>query len=841
MSPAVAALAFVLAQARTVNPNVLPARPHIVAARTAQPPVIDGRLDDPAWATAPPSDAFVQHFPDEGAPPTERTTMRVLYDDKNLYLGFDCEQLNAPIVKRLARRDSPIPSDGVWIDIDSRRTGVGAFHFGVNAAGMLSDGIHFDDTNFTGDWDAVWEAKVAYTDRGYSIEFRIPLAVLRFSAAPEQDWGFQARRFIDARQETDDWAFFPRSAATYVPLFGRLDGLRDLAPGHSFELRPFVLGRAGYRAADADTTLTHGWSAAASAGLDAKAHVTNELTLDLALNPDFGQVEADTVVLNLSTYETFFPEKRPFFLEGIDVFATPRPLVYTRRIGRQPAAPTLMTGEQLVAQPEPSPLYGAAKLVGTIGTRTTVGLLSALTGPNDVDVKQADGTFAPRRLDPWTVFNIARIKRKLAANAEVGILATAANRLETPQPVGATGCPADATAAPGPDGRCTNDAYVFSTDGRWRSGLGTYAVAWQALASTIQNGPQRDEPDGKPIRPGTFAPGASLYVGKDGGAHWLWNAWQHLAGRTLEFNDLGYLERKNDYQAYLSLSYRTLDPWRATRETSTALQVNLRETLDGLNLWREIRLAGSANLTSFWSLYFNVHGRGAYFDDRETGDGTALERAASAGVSTEISSDPRLPFTVWLSSSFDVKRGDGVNFGVNAQLSLRALSRLELALLPTGGYENGSPRYVSKTDTTYTFGTQTAASVGATLRAAFTFTPELSLQWYTQLFLARVHYDPLFTVMQAAGGRVHLTDLKPYMPSPGMQPSMPDTESATLNVNVVLRWEYRLGSTLFVVYTRAQNPALVPSANGASFEVRPLLQGRAADNVLMLKLAYWFG
>ena len=131
--------------------------------------------------------------------------------------------------------------------------------------------------------------------------------------------------------------------------------------------------------------------------------------------------------------------------------------------------------------------------------------------------------------------------------------------------------------------------------------------------------------------------------------------------------------------------------------------------------------------------------------------------------------------------------GGGVNFGVNAQIALRALSRLELALLPTGGYEDGSPRYVSKTDTTYMFGTQTAASVGATLRAAFTFTPELSLQWYTQLFLARVHYDPLFTVTQPAGGRVRLADLQPLMPSPGTPPAMPDTESATLNVNVVLR------------------------------------------------------
>ena len=252
VSPSVAVLAALFAQARPAAPSTLPARPHITATRTPQPPTIDGRLDDPVWATAPPSDSFVQHYPDEGAPPTERTTVRVLYDDKNVYIGIDAEQVNAPIVKRLARRDSQIPSDGVWLDIDSRRTGVGAFHFGVNAAGMLSDGIHFDDTNYSSDWDAVWEAKVSDTDRGYTVEFRIPLAVLRFSALPVQDWGFQVRRFIDARQETDDWAFYPRSAATYVPLFGRIDNLHDLQPRHPIELRPFILGRLEYRTADAE-------------------------------------------------------------------------------------------------------------------------------------------------------------------------------------------------------------------------------------------------------------------------------------------------------------------------------------------------------------------------------------------------------------------------------------------------------------------------------------------------------------------------------------------------------------------------------------------------------------
>jgi hypothetical protein len=842
VSPAAAALAFVLAQARPIGPGALPPRPHITATRTAQPPVIDGRLDDPAWAAATPSDGFTQHFPDEGAPPSERTIVRVLYDDKNLYVGIDCEQLNAPIVRRLARRDSQIASDGVWFDIDSRRTGVGAFHFAVNAAGMLSDGLHFDDTSYTSDWDAVWEAKVADTDHGYAAEFRIPLSVLRFEALPVQDWGFQVRRFIDARQETDDWAFYPRSAGTLIPLFGRLDDLRNLDPRHALELRPFVLGRAGNRAADVgDTTLQSGAWAGASAGLDARAHVTNELTLDLAVNPDFGQVEADTVILNLSTFEATFPEKRPFFLEGIDAFATLRPLLYTRRIGRQPAVPPLMLGETLVARPEPTPLYGAGKLVGTIGARTTVGLISALTGPNDITIDRGSGVREARRLDPWTTFNVLRLKRKLAANAEVGMFASAVNRLEQPLPLDAT---CTATGEPTPDGRCTNDAYVFSADGRWRSRQGNYAAAWQAIGTTLQQGPRRYQPDGEHIYPGPIWPGGSLYVGKEGGVHWLWSVWQHVASRRMEFNDVGYLERKNDYQAYLALRFRTLEPRWQTAETTTSLNLNFRTTLDGIRLWNEIVFGSSAILSSFWTVYLNLHGRGAHFDDRETGDGTALERPASAGITAQVGTDPRLPLTAWLSSSFDLRR-DGSIFSASGQVGLRALSRLELAFIPTAGYETGAPRYFAKSSAppgmpvTYQFGTQTAASLGATVRAAYTFTPELSLQLYTQVFLARVNYGPFFTPMQPqpAGGIVRLADLVPATPPQ----ATPDTTRATLNINLVLRWEYRLGSTLFLVYTRAQDPALMPAANGASFELRPLYQGRAADNVLMVKVAYWFG
>ena len=617
-----------------------------------------------------------------------------LYDTHNVYVGIDCEQIHSPIVRRLQRRDGFLPSDGVWIDIDSRNDGVSAYHFSINAAGALLDGIHYNDTGFSADWDAIWEAKVATTERGYSAEFRIPLSTLRFTALPVQSWGFQVRRFIDARQETDDWAFFPRSASSVVPYFGRLDDSAGLpAPGR-FELRPFALGKLEHRAAGADaSSLEHGTFTHLSAGLDAKAHLTNELTLDLTVNPDFGAGRRRHRHPEPVDLRDVLPQKRPFFLEGLDVFATIRPILYTRRIGRQPPLPTLSATEALYARPDPSAIYGAAKVSGTIGGKTTVGLMSAVTGENDTLVQTADGTRVSRLVDPPTAFNVLRVKRLIAANADVGLMATATNRFEPELPAGAR-CPTT-QALPAPDGRCTNDAYVLSLDGRWRSESGDYAAAWQAIGSVLSRGPARSQPGRNPIVPGDTAGGISAYVGKEGGAHWLWNAWQHLTGRELEFNDLGYLERKNDYQGYFNLAYRTLQPWWMTRETTSGFQFNVRETLDGVRLWQGVALTTNWTLRNFWSLYFEVNLRGRYSDDREMGDGSALQFPASGGAIVSLSTDPRRRLTFAWSGVAELREsGYGAYLQTNAQLTLRIRPELELTLLPTAVFDDGLRRYV---------------------------------------------------------------------------------------------------------------------------------------------------
>ncbi|HEX6838950.1 MAG TPA: DUF5916 domain-containing protein, partial [Polyangia bacterium] len=565
--------------------------PHVRAVRVTQSPKLDGKLDDPAWRLAAPVDSFVQKFPNAGAPPTEQTTIRVVYDRDAIWIGVDCRQRTAPIIGRLTRRDRPIEADSITIDLDSRRNGTSAFEFAVNAAGVLSDAIRFNDTDSSSDWDENWDARVARGPAGWSAELRIPLRILRFDASlPAQSWGFEARRYISARQETDEWSFIPRTAAGEVSHYGKLDDLRALEAPSPFELRPFVLGRVRHR--DAVTgALANGWDAGGSAGLDVKWHVTQNLTLDATFNPDFGQVEADQVVLNLTTYEIFFPEKRPFFLEGADVFSTPLTLLYTRRMGLGPDAPALRTdapyNDQLYDLPSPSTIYGAAKLVGVVGDKLTVGVLSALTARNSVDVQLADRSRVSRIAEPMSLFNVLRLRYQAGANLDVGLMATATNRFEPSglYPLQPNGTPRYALC---PDGsfvgaadRCFHDSYVGGPDLRWRSPSGDYVLNAQTIVSGVTEGPARQFLDGTWIKPGDVGWGGYFDFSKQGGKHWLFDAEYDVASRQLDYNDLGFMPRQNLHHIDLTGEYRTTRPWGKTLESHWRAEFFDRENFSG--------------------------------------------------------------------------------------------------------------------------------------------------------------------------------------------------------------------------------------------------------------------
>jgi hypothetical protein len=478
--------------------------------------------------------------------------------------------------------------------------------------------------------------------------------------------------------------------------------------------------------------------------------------------------------------------------------------------------------------------------VGAIDRRTSVGLLTALTGRNVTDLETKDaqgnavpGTRAARDVDPWALFNAFRLRRQWGAGGDLGLLATAVNRFE----------PADRP-------RLTNDAYVAAVDGHWRSPSANYLVTAQALAAMLGRGPPREAPDGITTQPGRPAPGATLAIAKQGGGSWLASTTQAFSGRQLDYNDAGYLDRKNDYNAYADVSYRTLESWHGTTDTITTLAVSHRQTLKGLSLGDNVRLYGGATFQNFWAASATLYYHSAFFDDRETKDGTALERASLFGAELWVGADSRRKVTgaAWVQAQ---ALANGVQIQGNASFIARPTRRLEFEIDPSFQYASGEPRFLASAavadgaagTNTYWFGRLRAANVGVIVRGTVGLLPTLTFQLYSQLFLASKHLSSFSTASGSGeGSSIRLSDLMPMGEVPPSAKANPDTLTAVLNVNAVLRWEYRLGSVVYLVYTRAQSPNL-----GVTWPAFPRLDAgslagnRGSVDAVLLKASYWWG
>ena len=518
----------------------------VVAVRTSTPPVIDGVDDDSVWRAAPPIAAFREWQPTEGKEPRFRTEARVAYDAANLFVfvrAFDPHPDS--IIRILERRDTFTPSDMIWIFVDSyhdRRTG---YEFGVNAAGVKIDQAIYDDGREDGAWDAVWDAATRIDSLGWTAEFRIPLSQMRYGTDREHTFGFTIDRDIYRYNERVSWPMFSQAKAGMVSQFGSLDGLEDLETPRRLEAMPYVVTKSASKIRDNRFTDR----SSLTLGGDLKYRVASNLTLDATVNPDFGQVEADPAVLNLSAYESFFDERRPFFVAGQGLFrfdvncnqvnCSSEGLYYSRRIGRTPQ----LAGTYGDTVPsEPTTILGAAKLLGRFPAGLTVGVLEAAT---ERAASPGDTTF-----EPGTNFAVARIRQDLRdGNSGIGAMLTAVNRRM------------DEWSSP----YLTSSAYAGGLDFRHRFLRNTYEVTGSLDASRVQGsraailGLQTDavhyyqRPDGGlPLDSNsTLLDGDAeeLKLGKVAGAHLMFESAYQRRSPGFEVNDLGFL-RRADQQSW---------------------------------------------------------------------------------------------------------------------------------------------------------------------------------------------------------------------------------------------------------------------------------------------------
>jgi phage gpG-like protein len=791
----------------------------IAPMRVDRPPRVDGRLDDAAWAAAPASDAFTQKFPRDGERPSQPTRVQVVYDDDSVYVAIECVQAG-PASARLTRRDREVGDDRVSVDLDTTHDRRGAFHFQISAAGVHVDGLRYDDTELASDWDEIWEGEVARTVTGWTAELRIPFRILRLRRGGAT-WGFQVRRWIGATGELDEWAYASRDTGGEVSRYGDLGPFAGLAPRGSIALVPFALSRVVHT--DAEVPSPYGDGLSAAAGLDLTWRPSPGVAVAGAVLPDFAQVEADQVVLNLTTTETEYPEKRPFFLQGLDLFRTPIQLLYTRRIGEPADPPALPDGVTQTRPPGAAPILGAAKLVGS-AAGLELGALSAVTG--GVDAVTDAGAVAAAPLAAHHVARVRLTRDRLA----VGALATARTAYEDPgrYPGVMDGdgvlCPGGAVVAIG--ARCTHDAFTGGLDGAWRSEAGAWTAGGQLAATRLEGGPPLQRPDGTIVRSGDGGFGGIARLAKEGGGL-RFEALYERYGRRFDIDDLGYQPRANLEHGSLDLEAYSARPFGPFVESRSRIELFFRRTLDGLRGSSGYQWNVSGTTQDLWHGFLELHWRPDTFDDRELGDGRALQHSGKLGLEAELRSDTRRAVVGGL-ALYAASLHEGGLVSASAELDARPRDDLEIGVAPELYVTRGEPRYVDEDALGPRFARQDATSFGVTARTTWTLQRDLTVQAFVQALLATIRYRDAF--VGDAGDRViAIAELRPA----SFDPSMYDGRTGVLDATIVGRWEYRPGSTAFLVYSHAQSPV----TEGATYDPAALARGPASD-VVLLKLSW---
>jgi hypothetical protein len=858
---------------------------------------IDGRLDDSAWASATPLEAFTQYAPDEGAPASLPMEVRLLFDDAALYVGARMMQPGG-VAAPLARRDQLLDADGnngsfnslttdkLIVNLDPYHNHIDNAWFEVNPVGVKGDQFNGDRS-----WDPVWEATAQVDSLGWTAEMRIPYSQLRFSRDTAQVWGLQIWRYVDQRNERDMWSFWPRNASGGPAFYGDVGGLDIAHRPRQLELLPYgVAGGTFARAASGDP-YHDDREGNYGVGGDIKYLLTSNLTLDATLNPDFGQVEVDPASLNLTAYETYYEEKRPFFIAGASAFgfggmrcmfcsnSSSLSAFYSRRIGRPPQLDGVVESNAAYADmPETTTILGAAKITGRTEAGYTIGVLDALTHRETASYMPAAGAAeASQVVEPLTNYFVGRVKKDFNAGSTwLGGILTSTVR-GTGDAVVSDRLHSHAEAV-GLDWR----HHWHNRDYSWRGGLLFSSVAGSpgAIARTQENSARYfQRPDRSVTGDGLFGVrhdpsstslrGYGLYtrVGKDGGTL-LWEAMANVRSPGFEVNDLAYLSRA-DYKwlnGNVGGSWTMPTSWYRSIFTSFggATQFNY----DGDRTYSQLQAFYGMEFLNYWNLRtFWIRNIPSY-DDRLTRGGPVVKRAGYNVGHLQVSTDARrravFDFTVEASRGVDAPTR---SLTIHPGVALKPAANVFIQLSPTWSRDEDDAQYITAvTDPTaagfygrrYVFGFVRTRTVSLDTRVNWTFTPNLTLQLYAQPFIASGDYTSfrefvkprdiekrdfgveVGTVAYDGADNTYRIDPDGSGQAAAFTIDNPDFTTSSLRGTAVLRWEYRPGSTLYFVWTQ-QRSGHDPVGSFDFGSARHQILGSAPTNVFQVKATYWLG
>ncbi|MEO8578255.1 MAG: DUF5916 domain-containing protein [Gemmatimonadales bacterium] len=834
----------VRAERRPVAPAAAtaPTDSSATAVRAAAAPVIDGKDADAVWSTIPVITAFKQWRPNEGKAPRFRTEAKIAYDESNLYVFIRAFDPHPDSIKKLLeRRDSFTSSDMFWLFIDSyhdRRTG---YEFGVNAAGVKTDATIYNDGNEDFAWDGVWDVATRIDSLGWTAEYRIPLSQMRYGGSREHTFGITIDRDISRYSERESWPVLRQSKPGFVSQFGTLYGLNDIEAPRRLEAIPYVVAKSATNIDNKSYKQTTNMAA----GGDVKYRLAPNLTLDATINPDFGQVEADPAVLNLSAFESFFDERRPFFVAGRGLFrldvncsqvnCNGEGLYYSRRIGRTPQlAGTYGENDPL----QPITIIGASKLIGRMPSGLTVGILDAVT---QREASPGDTTY-----DPATNFAVVRATQDFRkGNSTIGAMLTGVNRR------------LDEWSSP----YLPSSAYAGAIDFRHRLLKNSYEISGSFDGSTVQgsrsslldiqrNGVhnyQRPDVD-LPLdstRTTLRGDAEELKFGKISGSHLNFETALQRRSPGFEINDLGFLRRADQ------VSWNTWAGFfdRKQRKYYNSFQLNNNWwqywTTDGLALEAAYNTNVHVTLKNNWGIHTGgtVGQLGTTYDDRAARGGPALRQDMYIAPWMFIGADDRKAIVPGMSINyFKSSGGRNYSWNLSPEVSYKVMGRFS-SYFNLGWSHNVTDnqfygRFSDSQGQHYTFARLDQHTTSVTARLNYTFTPDISLQTYLQPFVSKGTYSRVRQLSSNPRAddyddRYAVYDNSEVTSDPGGFKFM------QLQSNVVFRWEYMPGSTFFAVWNSGRQQFL-PGEGTENFRgnVGDLFNLHPA-NTFLVKVSYW--
>ncbi len=844
-----------------------------------EPPNIDGQLDEACWDQVDWTGEYLQWDPHQGETPSQETTFKILYDEKNLYIGFRCfDEEPDKIVKRMSRRDG-FPGDWVEINIDSYHDLRTAFSFTISASGVKGDEfISNDGNNWDTNWNPIWYAKTHQDSLGWTAEVKIPLTQLRFGKDEKQVWGIQSTRRDFRMEERSTWQPIHRNDAAWVSRFGELHGIEGIEPQRQLEIQPYIVGQVATFEKQEGNPFATGSDWRLTGGVDGKVGVTNDLTLDFTINPDFGQVEADPSALTLDGFQIFFSERRPFFIENRNIFDYRLTgsqaggnydndlLFYSRRIGGAPhrSISTDSENQYFVDQPENTTILGAAKFSGKTSKGLSIGILETVTEREMARIDNR-GNREKAPVEPLTNFFVGRLQQDFSGgNTVIGGIFTAVNRDIK-----------DASLE-----SLHRSAYSGGVDflHRWKNR--TWYIQGNLIASQVAGTEEAilqtqtafehlfQRPDADHLKIDSTATsllgtGGTFKLGKNGGK-WTFEAGATWRSPELELNDVGFLLNTDEVNHFFWGGRRWTQPFSIFR----SLRVNYnhwgRWDFSGQNLYRAVNTNAHASFKNFWGMGAGLTLEGLDISKNALRGGPALRRPNGGGMFAYLSTDSRKKMVVY----FNTFHGRAVDNIVRAQdysvsFEIQPSNAMQISLSPGFNRFQRLDQYVSQEEVNgklrYLEAEVDQQTLSMTLRLNYNITPDFTLQFYGQPFISKGTYRGFKRVTDMPLAKQFWDRHYAY---PDSQIEFDETESAYLidddgdgttdiilnnpdfnffqfRSNLVARWEYIPGSELYLVWTRSTTELDDPST-GLWDSFSQNLFNKKARNVFLIKTTYRF-